>query len=49
VFHCVLQSFYYNIVDMNKLNFNIQKVIALPNWLGVKQNLQKLLSGNYVV
>jgi hypothetical protein len=49
VFHCVLQSLYYNLVDMHKLTPNIQEVMAFPNWLNVKQNLQKLLSGNCAV
>jgi hypothetical protein len=49
VFHCVLQSLCYNLVDMHKLTPNIQEVMAFPNWLSVKQNLQKLLSGNCVV
>jgi hypothetical protein len=31
-------------VGMNKLTPNIQEVMAFPNWLSVKQNLQKLLS-----
>jgi hypothetical protein len=44
VFHCVLQSLYYNLVDMHKLTPNIQEVMTFPNWLGVKQNLQKLQS-----
>jgi hypothetical protein len=43
VYHCVLQSLYYNPVYMNKLTPNIQEVMAFPNWLSVKQNLRKLL------
>jgi hypothetical protein len=49
VFHCVLQSLCYNLVVMHKLTPNIQEVMAFPHWLSVKQNLQKLLSGNCVV
>jgi hypothetical protein len=44
VFHCVLQSLYYNIVDTHKLTPNTKEVMAFPNSLSVKQNLQKLLS-----
>jgi hypothetical protein len=44
VLHCVLQSLYYNIVDMHKLTPNIQEVMAFPNWLSIKQNLRKLPS-----
>jgi hypothetical protein len=49
VFHCVLQSLYYNLVDMHKLTPNMQGVMSFPNWLSVKQNLQKLLSEICVV
>jgi hypothetical protein len=49
VFHCVLQSLYYNHVDMHTLTLNIQEVMTFLNWLSVKQNLQKLLSENCVV
>jgi hypothetical protein len=42
VFHSVLQSLYYNILDMHKLTPNIQEVMAFPMWLSVKQNLRKL-------
>jgi hypothetical protein len=45
VFDYVLQSLYYNFVDMHKLTLNIQEVMAFLNWLSVKQNLQKFLSG----
>jgi hypothetical protein len=40
VFHCVLHSWYYNLVDMNKLTPNILEVMIFPNWLSVKQNLE---------
>jgi hypothetical protein len=36
VFNYVLQSLYYNLVDMHKLTPNIQEVMAFPNWLSVK-------------
>jgi hypothetical protein len=42
--HGDLKSFHYKMVGMNKLTPNIQEVMAFPNWLSVKQNLQKLLS-----
>jgi hypothetical protein len=40
--HGDLQSFHYKMVDMHKVNPNIQDVMAFPNWLSVNQNLQKL-------
>ncbi len=46
VHHYDLQSFLYNMVDMHHLTPNIQEVMTFPNWLSVKQNLQKLLSLN---
>jgi hypothetical protein len=33
----ILQSLYYNLVDMNKLTPNIQEVMVFLNWLSVKQ------------
>jgi hypothetical protein len=45
VFHCVLQSLHYNLVDMHKLTPNIPEVVAFPNWLSVKQKLLSLVSG----
>jgi hypothetical protein len=44
VVHCDPKSLQYNLVNMHKVNPNIQEVIAFPNWLSVKQNLQKLRS-----
>jgi hypothetical protein len=40
VFHYVLQSVYYNLLDMHKLTPNIQEVMAFPIWLSVQQNLR---------
>jgi hypothetical protein len=38
VLHCDLQGFHYKLVDIHKLNPNIQEVMAFSNWLSVKQN-----------
>jgi hypothetical protein len=40
--HCDPQSLHYNLVNMHKLNPNMLEVIAFPNWLSARQNLQKL-------
>jgi hypothetical protein len=42
--HCYTQSFHYKLVDMHKLNPNIQEVMTFPNWLSAKQNLQQMPS-----
>jgi hypothetical protein len=42
VLQCDLQSLHYKLVDMHKITPNIQEVMEFPNWLSVKQNLQKL-------
>jgi hypothetical protein len=44
VFHCVLQSFCYNLANMNKITPNIHEVIAFTKWLTVKQILRNVLS-----
>jgi hypothetical protein len=31
VIHCVIQSLYYNLVDMHKLTPNIPEVMTFPN------------------
>jgi hypothetical protein len=49
VFDCVLQYLCYTLADMHKLTPNIQKVMAFPKWLGVKQNLRKVLSPESVL
>jgi hypothetical protein len=49
VFHCVLQSLFYNLADMYKITPNIYEVIAFTKWLGVKQILRNVLSKVYAV
>jgi hypothetical protein len=33
---------HYNLVNMHKLNPNMLEVIAFPNWLSARQNLQNM-------
>jgi hypothetical protein len=44
VFHCVLQSLFYDFADMHKITPNIHEVIAFTKWLGVKQILRNVPS-----
>jgi hypothetical protein len=44
VFHCVLESLFYNLDDMHKITPNIHKVIAFTKWLSDKQILRNVLS-----
>jgi hypothetical protein len=41
VFHCALQTFLYDLIDMHKLTPKIQEVIAFTKWLTDKQIQQK--------
>jgi hypothetical protein len=41
VFHCALQTFLYDLIDMHKLTHKIQEVIAFTKWLTDKQIQQK--------
>jgi hypothetical protein len=44
VLHGDLQTLHYHQDDMHMLTSKVPEVIAFPNWLSVKQNMQKLLS-----
>jgi hypothetical protein len=44
VLHGALQTLYYGLIDMHKLNHNIQEVIAFTMCLSDKQILRNVLS-----
>jgi hypothetical protein len=49
VIHGNLQCLCYDLVDIHKLSPQIDEVIEFPRRLNVKQILEKISSGNWVV
>jgi hypothetical protein len=44
VFHGVLQTLHYDVIDMHKLTPSIQKIIAFTMWVSDKQILRNVPS-----